>query len=123
MELIVVSGVISILAAIAIPQYKNYINSAKITVAKSSLDLIKKALEVNAGDRQRGYPTTIDFSTCVDGDGAVIFERLLCDQIKRDFFAIDSYLASDGMYTLKVRAKDTNHTPLTLTLEATTVGN
>jgi prepilin-type N-terminal cleavage/methylation domain-containing protein len=121
-ELMAVVAIIAIFATIAIPRYKGYINKAKITVANSTLGHIRKSLELNNVERQDGYPTTIDFSTCLDGGGVVIFEPLLCDRIKQDFFVIDSYLVIDGIYTLKVRAKDTNHTPLTLTKSTITVG-
>ena len=58
-ELLVVVAIIGALAAIAIPVYNSYINSAKRTLAYGTLDTIRKTLELYHIDYQQ-YPTAIN---------------------------------------------------------------
>ena len=114
MELLIVVVIIGVLAAIAIPAYNKYINSAKITTAHATLDAIRKTLESYHIDYQ-GYPDAIDFNTGQDGLGRTIFEPQVVIQINGDLSSIVSYLNTGTTYTLVVRAKDDQQTVMTLT--------
>ena len=114
LELLIVVVIIGILAAIAIPAYNSYLDTAKITLAQGALDTIRKTLESYHIDYQE-YPDSIDFNTGQDGLGRTVFEPQIVNQINGDLSSIDSYLNSGTTYTLVVRAKDSEQTVMTLT--------
>ena len=113
LELIVVIIIIGIIAAIALSIYNNFINNAKVTVAISTLDNARKTLTDYNVDHG-GYPASIDFSSCVDGQGNIVFHSGICDQIKKDLVN-PSYSTSPTGYLLTAKAKDNKQTLLTLT--------
>jgi Tfp pilus assembly protein PilE len=122
-ELITAIAIIGILAGIAFYIYTSYISKAEVTVAVSTLDNVKKTLMTFNLDNGK-YPVSINFSGCLDEQGHTVFPSMLCDQIKEDFYSIESYSSSDTGYVLTARAKDTKHTLLTLTeSNITTQGN
>ena len=114
LELLIVVVIIGVLAAIAIPAYNSYLNTAKITLAQGALDTIRKTLESYHIDYQE-YPDSIDFNTGQDGLGRTVFEPQFVNQLNGDLSSIDSYLNSGTTYTLVVRAKDSEQTVMTLT--------
>ena len=114
LELLIVVVIIGILAAIASSAYFNYINSAKRTMAESTLDTIRKALESYHIDYQN-YPDAIDFNTGKDGLGRTVFQPQFVNQINGDLTSVDSYLNTVTSYTLVVKAKDDKQTVMTLT--------
>lgn len=114
MELLIVLVIIGVLATIAIPVYNGYINKAQITTAHATLNEVRKILESYYIDYE-AYPDAIDFSTGKDDLGRTVFDPLLVNQINGDLSSIDSYLKTGMTYTLVVRAKDSNHTIMTLT--------
>ena len=114
LELLIVVVIIGVLAAIAIPAYNSYLNTAKITLAQGALDTIRKTLESYHIDYQE-YPDSIDFNTGQDGLGRTVFEPQFVNQINGDLSSIDSYLNSGTTYTLVARAKDSEQTVMTLT--------
>ena len=66
-EIMIVVGIIGILAAIAIPQYQNYIANSKAQVARSTLQQLYVALETFRAEEANGYLCP---STECDGTGA-----------------------------------------------------
>ena len=120
LELMVVIIIVGVLAAIAFSVYTNFINNAKVTVAMSTLNHAGKALAIFNIDHN-SYPASIDFSSCVDGQGNMVFTSELCDQIKKDLVSpIENYSISPTGFILTARAKDNKHTLLTLTESSTT---
>jgi len=116
LELLVVVAIIGALAAIAIPVYSNYVDKARITVAISTLDTVRKNFETFHIDNQE-YPTKpIDFITGQDGatPPRIVFSTMLLDQINDDLTPV-SYNTAISSYTLTARAKDNDQTVLTLT--------
>ena len=114
LELLIVIVIIGVLSAIAIPAYNSYINRAKITLAQSTLDSIRKTLESYQIDYQ-DYPDSIDFVTGKDGFGRTVFPPLFLNQINGDLSSIDSYTKVGDTYTLVARATDNEQTVMTLT--------
>jgi Tfp pilus assembly major pilin PilA len=112
-ELVTIVVLITVLATLSIFFYYNHLNKAKIIIAQSTIDNVRKTLEVFNMDRGN-YPVSIDFNNCVDEQGRSVFDPSLCDQVKSDIFSVESY-SRDGLnYILKVRAKDTEHTLITI---------
>ena len=120
-ELIVAILIIMVLIALAYPLYNFYIDKAKLTIAISTLDGAQKVLESYHLDKNK-YPETIDFSNCTDDQGHSVFSSVFCDQMKKDLDnPAESYDINDKVgYILKVRARDRNHTLLTLTSSSIT---
>jgi prepilin-type N-terminal cleavage/methylation domain-containing protein len=114
-ELLIITVIIGVLAAIAIPQYNGYINKAKITLAIGALDTLRTTLEGFHVDYQ-GYPTPpIDFAnTGLDGDGRRVLPTLLVSQLKKDIFSVDSYVVVGESWTIVAKANDDQHTVLTV---------
>ena len=115
-ELIVVVVIIGVLAAIAIPAYFSYINTAKITLAYGALDSIRKTLEGYHIDYQH-YPESIDLTTWTDPNGHQVLDDMLIEQVKNDLTSFNSYNynSATASYILKVTAKDGELTEMTMT--------
>jgi type IV pilus assembly protein PilA len=115
-ELLVITAIIGVLAAIAIPQYNGYLNKARVTLAYGALDTLRTTLEGFYVDNQ-GYPTPpIDFTnTGLDGDGRRVLPALLVNQLQKDVFSIDSYVLVGDSWAITAKANDIEHTVLTLT--------
>lgn len=114
LEILVVLAIIATLSAIAIPTYRHYINKAKVTLAISTLETVRKKMEFYHIDFG-SYPVNIDFTTGKDDQGNTVFESTLLDEITRNIFNVESYTIAINSYTLKARARDTPHTMLILT--------
>jgi Tfp pilus assembly major pilin PilA len=110
-----VIAIMAVLIIITFSIYTRYINKARVTVAVSALVNVKKTL--TAFNLENGkYPVNIDFSSCADEHGRTVLPSMLCDQIKEDLvYPIESYSISGTGYVLTARAKDADHTLLTLT--------
>lgn len=114
LEILIVVAIIGIIATIALPAYKHYLDKAKVTIAKQTLHDLQHNLESFYGDAS-GYPATIDFTTGLDDQGRTVFRPSVLDQIARDLFSVDSYVVSGNSYILTARAKDSTRTVLVLT--------
>ena len=68
-ELLVVVAIIGILAAIAIPQYQNYVLRANGASALAQLSASKLQIAVNLADGVAGCSVGIGAGTCVDVAG------------------------------------------------------
>jgi len=118
-ELLVVVAIIGTLAAIAIPAYNNYIDTAKRTIAISTMDTVRKTFESFHIDYQL-YPTApLDMLNGTDSSGRSIFTGTLLEQIKNDIVFV-SYNSVTGSYTFKAEAKNKERTLITLTPAAIT---
>jgi prepilin-type N-terminal cleavage/methylation domain-containing protein len=113
-ELMVSLVILAVLITIATSIYLNYIGTARVTVANSVLDNAGKTLLNYEMDKGR-YPASIDFTSCSDDKGSMVFPPSLCDQIKEELYSVESYVLNDKSYVLTARAKDNKHTLLTLT--------
>lgn len=115
-ELLVIVAIIGVLASIAIPMYSGYVDKAKITIAMSSLDAIRKNLEAYHIDNEEYPPAPIDFSTGIDSAGRTAFSGASLDQINQDMILVSYNTATNNStYTLVANARNNDHTELTLT--------
>ncbi len=121
LELLVVVAIIGVLAAIAIPAYYSYIDKARVTVAISTLDTIRRDFESFHIDYQK-YPTKpINFTvgqptSGQDALGEIVFSNMMLDQINGDLdLTAVLYNTTTSSYSLTVKARDKEHTELTLT--------
>lgn len=112
-ELVVALVILAVLMTIATSIYFNYINKAKLTVSISTIDTVSKSLESYHLDNNK-YPESIDFTSCGDEQGHMVFPSGICDQIKQSLYSIDYSISGTG-YVLTARAGDNKHTLLTLT--------
>lgn len=69
-ELMIVVAIIGILAAIAIPQYQDYVTRAKLSKAVSYVDPIKTALAVYSQENSGSFPASADPWTTIGLSGA-----------------------------------------------------
>lgn len=116
MELLIVSGIIGILAAISIPLYKNFTEKAKITVAQATLQTVRLTLVDYSNERRGSYPSTIDFSSGLDDLGQTVIQQPLREQIKKDLVLPSiNYASSASGFTLSAQANNKTHTVLILT--------
>jgi prepilin-type N-terminal cleavage/methylation domain-containing protein len=113
-ELAIALLILAVLITIATSIYLNYIGTARVTVANSVLDNAGKTL-LNYEMDKGGYPASIDFTSCSDDKGSMVFPASLCNQMKEELYSVESYSLSDTSYVLTVRARDKKHTLLTLT--------
>ena len=113
-ELTVILAIISALVIMAIPIYTSYIDMAKMTLAHSAVDSVRKNLESYHIDFQ-DYPDLIDFNTGKDNLGRTVFSGELVKQLKKDLHSIDSYVKGGNTYTLIATATDDKHSVITLT--------
>lgn len=118
-ELLIVILIVTVLAAIAIPQYFRYLDSARVTVSISLMESLKRDLVVY--NMEYGtYPATINFTDFTDQDGRYIFTSVSLDYAKGKMQSWDSYVVRGGTYTITATATDSRHTVLTLTPEDVT---
>ena len=113
-EILVSMIILAILMTIATSIYLKYISTARVTVANSVLDNAGKTLLSYQMDKGR-YPVSIDFTSCVDDQGLMVFPSGLCGQMKEELYSVESYTLNDKSYVLTARARDNKHTLLTLT--------
>ena len=119
LELLVVVAIIGVLAAIALPMYRGYVGKAKITLAVSALDTMRKTFEAFHVEYNEYPAPPIDFATGLDSRGRTVFPRTVLDGIMEDLFSVDSYILVGQVYTVTARAKDDAHKVLTMTPQGT----
>ena len=114
LELLMVIAILGTIAGIAVPTFIKYVDTARVTVSISVMDSLRKDLEVYH-DQHQAYPARVDFTNFTDQNGNSILFSLNDVVLQKKIFSWDSYVASDGTYTITVKAMDTNHTVLILT--------
>lgn len=119
MELLVVFVFLTAIFAVMIPTYFDYVDKAKLTLARNTVNTIGKALDLYR-HKHRTYPARIDFTTGRDTTGLAVFTKSLLEKIESDITSIDSYVGSDSNYTLTVTAADKNQTAISLTPDGST---
>ncbi len=113
-ELLIVVIIVAVLAAVAIPQYFRYLDSARVTVSISVMDTLRT--ELTAYSLQYGaYPVNINFADFTDQDGRPIFTAVSQEYLRAKMHSWDGYVVSGETYTITATANDSKHTVLTLT--------
>jgi prepilin-type N-terminal cleavage/methylation domain-containing protein len=118
-ELLTVIAILGLIAGFVIPTFFGYVDRAKVTVSIAVLDSLRKDMEVYHGQYQ-AYPARIDFTNFTDQSGNNVLFSLNEATLNSKMFSWDSYVTSAETYTLKAKAKDANHTVLTLTPQGIT---
>lgn len=114
-ELLVIVAILGALVLIAIPTYLSYINKAKVTLAISALESLRSAIESFHVDNNQYPKPPVDFiGTGLDSNGLSVIGTAQVEQLKSDVFSIDSYVLTGEVWTITAKAKDDNHTVLTL---------
>jgi len=113
-ELLVVVTIIAVLAAIAVPAYTRYQDSAKLAVSISLLDTLRKDLEIYREKYSR-YPEKINFGDFTDQNGTAVVVSVGLDVLRSKMFSWDIYTAENGSYAVTCRAIDSGHTVLNVT--------
>jgi prepilin-type N-terminal cleavage/methylation domain-containing protein len=113
-EILVALVIIAILSAVSFPLYNRYIDKAKVTLAISTLEAVRRVMEIYHVDHGT-YPASIDFATGKDDQGRTVLEGAQVDEIKRNILTVVSYTGGASTYTVNARAKDSSHTTLVLT--------
>jgi len=115
-ELLIVLVIIAILAAVAIPQYRNVTNEARISAAEYEMTLAMRGIYM--------YQTTNDTLCFPNSSIITSYEDLrlvvapfigMPPREEDSKFTFISYSADDTSFTLIARAKDAERTRLTLT--------
>jgi len=120
-ELIVVISIIGIIAAIAIPSYRGYVDKARMLASVSAMNSLRTDLEAYF-NRYQAYPASVDFTCFTDQNGSSIPSLLDVSVLKKEMFSWDNYAANASTYTITAKAIDSKHTALTLTREGVTIG-
>ncbi len=122
LELVVVFVFLAAIFAVMLPTYFNYVDKAKLTLARNTASTMGKALELYHHKHKR-YPVRIDFATGQDSRGTAVFTASLLEQIGSDFASIVSYSGSPTTYILTVTANDKKQTTIRLTPDGATSGD
>lgn len=119
-EILIVVAIVGVLAAIAIPSYRYFLETARRTSSIAALDTLRSEMEGYAAD-QGSYPSNIpDFTDFTDQNGEPILDSATRDNIRSKIYSWESYVFAGDTYTLKAKALDRNHTVLTLTPQGIT---
>ena len=116
-DLLVAFFILAALLVIIVPTYFSYLDRAKLTLARNTIDSIGKALATYK-QQHPSYPVAIDFKTGKAASGSTVFTNSLLEQIEAELSSIESYTGSATDYTLTVRATDDDRTVITLTPKA-----
>jgi len=113
-EILIVLAILGILAAIAVPSYGLYVESAKLSASIAILDSVKLDME-GYREHHDAYPADINFTDFTDPDGNPVITSMTNDYLHSKMFSWDSYVVAGTSYTIIVKAADKNHTIITLT--------
>jgi len=113
-ELLVVTGIMAVLIVIAVPLYMSFVDKARIIQAASALDTARKDFEVYFNEKS-SYPLTVNFTNFTDQNGDVILNAITLADLKKKLYSWEGYFITGNIFTLRARAKDSNHTLITVT--------
>ncbi len=113
-ELLLIVVIVVILAAVAVPQYFRYLDSARVTASISVMEALRK--DLTAYNLHYGaYPARIDFTNFTDQNGNSVLTALDREFIMSKMSSMDSYVVAGEMYTITGTSNDSQHTVITLT--------
>jgi type II secretory pathway pseudopilin PulG len=117
LEVTALLAFLSILIALGYYVYHHSVTKAKIVVAENTLKTLKENLD-EYRRLYKKYPDGIDFNTCTDQDGDLVFYPTFCKQLKTNLYSIESY-TRDRLtgFSLMARANDTENTLFETTAE------
>ena len=115
-ELLIVLVIIAILAAVAIPQYRNITNEARISAAEYEMTLAMRGIYMyQTTNDTMAFPHTSLISSYEDLRLVVAPFIGMPPREEDSRFSFVSYSADDTSFTLVTRAKDSERTYLILT--------
>jgi prepilin-type N-terminal cleavage/methylation domain-containing protein len=115
-ELLIVLVIIAILAAVAIPQYRNVTSEARISAAEYEMTLAMRGIYMyQTTNDTLSFPNTSMISSYEDLRLVVAPFIGMPPREEDSKFTFISYTANDTSFTLIARAKDSERTQLTLT--------
>ena len=109
-ELMIVVAIIGILAAIAIPQYQDYVTRTKISKVASYADPIKTALAMYSQENAGSFPTTASAWTTIG---------LTAAPTPTAEVSLTTINANDGAIVMTLRGIGTGYDGTTITLTPT----
>jgi len=113
-ELLIVTAIVGILAAVALPAYLHFVDRAKVISAVTAMESVVVQMEAYANDHGK-YPEDIDFTDFSDQDGRPILGASNWQGVKNKIFSWDNYSTNPGSYALTVSAMDRGHATITAT--------
>ena len=115
-ELLIVLVIIAILAAVAIPQYRNVTSEARISAAEYEMTLAMRGIYMyQTTNDTMAFPITSMISNYEDLRLVVAPFIGMPPREEESRFTFVSYSADDTSFTLIAKARDSGRTQLTLT--------
>jgi type IV pilus assembly protein PilE len=104
-ELMIVVAIIGILAAIAIPQYQDYIIRSRKVAAQADLTTFAQAFE-------RYYTANQKYRDSAKACGVTVSGALGADAVNNKFYAYSATCADDNSFEVKATPRDNSNTKM-----------
>jgi len=101
--------VVVILAALGGTIFTQYLDKARLTLSVAAVATAQNELKTFR-TRTGAYPAFLDLTSCDTGE--VVLD---CTKLMADVDSVVSYSATDDTFILKVKAKNSDHTVVTVT--------